>query len=165
MVMRKNARAAEKTGEHHVAARGVAGTRGQQVRRDDSQKRAQLENIPALTPQDGNGRVIPRERVTLSRDGFDERRFTASVGPEDADVLAAGDFQVDIQKSLAVATYYSDSREGEQGNGRHKSILAEQTFETSGLASKWQLSVEQEDQERSARFISKQSSTQITLKQ
>jgi len=61
MMVRKNARAAEKAGEDYVAARGIRSAGRQQVRRDDSEPRTQFENIPSLAPEDGNPRPFPRE--------------------------------------------------------------------------------------------------------
>src|SRR6184192_1200430 len=50
MVMRQNARAAEKSGEHHILPGGLGGARHQQVRRHNSQQRTQLKNVPPFVP-------------------------------------------------------------------------------------------------------------------
>src|SRR5260370_33516200 len=71
MMVRKNARAAEKAGEHHITACGIRGTGSQQVRRYDSEQRAQLEYIPPLAAQYGNARPFPREWIALPSDGLD----------------------------------------------------------------------------------------------
>ncbi len=52
----KNARAAEKAGEHHLAPAGFARNVLHQVIRNDAQDRAQLENIPARLAQDRHRR-------------------------------------------------------------------------------------------------------------
>src|SRR2546428_3186574 len=74
MMVRKNAGAAEKAREHHVAAGGIRGTGSQQVRRYDSEQRAQLENIPSLAPQYGNVGPVPRN-------GLDQCRLPQPFGP------------------------------------------------------------------------------------
>src|ERR1700675_1989445 len=110
MMVRKNARAAEETGEHHVAASGIRGTASQQVRRNNAQQRAQLENVPALAPQYGNAGSFPREWITLPRDGLDQCRLAAAIRSQYAHVLPAGDFQADVLEGRAVTTHYGDVR-------------------------------------------------------
>jgi len=105
-MVRKNAGAAEKTREHHVAAGGIRGTGSQQVRRNDSEQRAQLENIPSLATQYGNAGPLPRKWIALPRNGLDQRRFAAAVRPQDAHVFPARNLQVDVTESFAVATHY-----------------------------------------------------------
>src|SRR5438105_1935451 len=117
MMVRKNARAAEKAGEHHITAGGLRGTGSQQVRRYDSEQRSQLENIPSLPPQYGNVGPFPREWIALSRNGLDQRRFAAAIRSQDAHVLPASDLQVDIMEGHAVTTHDRDMREEEQGRG------------------------------------------------
>ncbi|OLD21933.1 MAG: hypothetical protein AUI91_03265 [Acidobacteria bacterium 13_1_40CM_3_56_11] len=96
MMVRKNVGAAEKAREHHVAAAGIRGTGSQQVRRYDSEQRAQLENIPSLAPQYGNVGPVPRKRITLPRNGLDQCRFAAAIRSQDAYVFSARDLQVDV---------------------------------------------------------------------
>src|SRR2546422_4706412 len=115
MMVRKNAGAAEKTREHHVAAGGIRGTGSQQVRGDDSEQRAQLENIPALAPQYGNAGPFPCQWIALPRNGLDQRRFAAAIRPQYANVLPASDLQVDVIEGRAVTTHDRDICEGEQG--------------------------------------------------
>src|SRR6266849_10309494 len=79
MMVRKNSRAAEKAGEHHMTAGGIRGAGSQQVRRYDSEQRAQLENIPSFAPQYGNAGTFPREWVALPCNGLDQSRFAAAI--------------------------------------------------------------------------------------
>ena len=115
MMVRKNARAAEETREYYITAGGIRGAGSQQVRRHDSQQRAQLENIPSFASQYGNAGPFPREGITLPRNGLDQCRFAAAIRPQDAHVLPARDLQVHVLEGRAVATHYGDMRKGEQG--------------------------------------------------
>src|SRR5882762_2868631 len=115
MMLRKNARAAEKAREHHITAGGIRGTGSQQVRGDDSKQRAQLENIPSLAPPYGNAGPFPCEWIALPRNGLDQCRFAAAIRPQYANVLPASDLQVDVIEGRAVTTHDRDMREGEQG--------------------------------------------------
>src|SRR5882672_12543908 len=80
MMVRKNPRAAEKTGEHHIPSGGIRGARSQQVGRYNSEQRAQFENIPSLMSQDKDGRPFPREWIALPGNGLNQRGLAASVG-------------------------------------------------------------------------------------
>src|SRR6266481_7732082 len=114
MMMRKYARATEKTGEHHVAAGSVRGAGSHQVRRHNTEQRAQLENVPSLAPKYGNPGPIARKRITLPRNGLDQCRLAAAIRSQDAYVLAARNLQVNVVKRRAVTTHYGDVRKGEQ---------------------------------------------------
>src|SRR5208282_3501844 len=81
-VIREDARAAEKAGQHHVQAAGVTGTRRHQVVGDDAQQRAQLKNVPALLAEDGHARPFADHRKTLAGDGFDQGGLAATVRPQ-----------------------------------------------------------------------------------
>jgi len=99
MMVRKDARAAEESRQDHIAPGGVRGAGSQQVGRNDSEQRAQLENIPSLAPQDGNRRPFPRKRIAFARDGLDQRGLAASVGSKNAHVLSGCDLQGHIVES------------------------------------------------------------------
>src|SRR6266446_4918940 len=107
MMVRKNARAAEKPGKHYIAASGIGRTRSQQIRRHDSEQRAQFENIPSLAPQNGNAGPLPRMWIALPGNGLDQRRFTTAIRPQDAYVLPAPNLQVDVMQGSRART---DSR-------------------------------------------------------
>src|SRR2546430_14095932 len=94
MVVWKNARAAEKPGEHHITASGIRGTGSQQVRRYDSEHGAQFENIPSRAPQYGNTGPFPHEWIAFPRYGLDQGRFAAAIWSQYANVLTASDLQV-----------------------------------------------------------------------
>lgn len=123
MVMRENARAAEESGEHHVASCGIGGAGSEQVRRNDAQERAQFENVPALAAEDRNrGAVFClifgwRQRIALAGDRFDERGFAAAVWPQDADVLSRGDLQIYFTEGGVIAAHYRDVFELEKRRG------------------------------------------------
>ena len=91
MMVRKNTRAAEKPGKNNIASRGVRGAGSQQIRRDDTKQRAQLENVPPLAAQDGDRRAFPRQGIAFARDRFDQRGFPATVRAEDANVFTGTD--------------------------------------------------------------------------
>src|SRR2546430_2762667 len=124
MMVWKNACAAEKAGKHHIAASGIRGTGSQQVRRYDSEQRAQFENIPSLPPQYGNVGPFPRDGIALSRNRLDQCRFAAAIWSQYAHVLPASDLQVDVMEGHAVTTHDRDMREGEQGrrDGVHSGL-------------------------------------------
>src|SRR5207237_9853685 len=108
MMVRKNARAAEKAGEHHITAGGLRGTGSQQVRRYDSEQRAQFENIPSLPPQYGNVGPFPRDGIALSRNRLDQCRCAAAIWSQYAHVLPASDLQVDVMEGRALSTHDGD---------------------------------------------------------
>src|SRR5712692_433589 len=125
MLVRKNARAAEKAGEHHITAGGIRGAGRQQVRRYDSEQRAQLENIPSFAPQYGNAGTFPREWIALPRNGLDQCRFAAAIRSQYAHVLPARDLQVNVLEGRAVTTHYRDMGKREQRRRDHSVILTE----------------------------------------
>lgn len=112
MVMRENARAAEESGQHYVASGGVRGAGSEQIRRDDAQQGAQLENVPALAPENRNGAAVFglisgwRQRVALAGNRFDERGLSAAVRAQNAHVLACGDFQIHFAEGGMVAAHH-----------------------------------------------------------
>src|SRR2546425_5008112 len=117
MVVRKNARAAEKAGQHHIPSSSVGGARSQQVRGYDSQQRPQLENIPTFAPEDGNRASAAHQRITFPRHGLDERGFPAAIRSKDAHVLASGNFQVHFVERDAVTARNRYVFEREKGWG------------------------------------------------
>jgi len=132
MMVRKNARAAEKTGKHHITTGRIRGAGRQEVRRDDSKPRTQLENIPSLAPEDGNPGPLPREWIALPRNGLDQCRLAAAIRSQDADVLPAGDFQINVAQGLTVTTHHRHMRKGEQGRWGHTVILTERRRDARG---------------------------------
>src|ERR1700730_6427038 len=95
-VMRKNARTAEETREHHVAAGRITGTGCQQIGRDDAEQRAQLKNVPALAAENRDGGAFVRHRVAFTRDGLDQRGLAAAIRTQDTNMLARLDAQGDV---------------------------------------------------------------------
>src|SRR5258708_40336901 len=84
----KNSRAAEEARERHVHSRRVRGARRQQVRRNDSQQRAQFENIPTVASEDPDRGVFAGDRVALPRQRLDERGFATAIRAQNAKALA-----------------------------------------------------------------------------
>ena len=70
--------------------------RAHQFVRNDSQQRAQLEDVPGIAPQDGERRIGLRQRIAFARDGLDQRRFAAAVRPQDRDVLPGPNAERDV---------------------------------------------------------------------
>src|SRR4030095_9271365 len=93
MVVRKNSRAAEKSGEHNVAPGRIRRARAKQVGRDDSEMRPQFENVPPLAAHNALGRSLLRQRVTFARDRLDQRGFAAAVWPEDTNMFSRFNMQ------------------------------------------------------------------------
>src|SRR5882762_784897 len=106
MMVRKKTRAAEKTRKHYIAAGSIRRARSQQVRRHDSEQRAQFENIPSLAPQYGNAGLFSRKGIALPGNGLDQRRFAAAVRPQDAHVFSARNLQVEVAQGLTLTTHY-----------------------------------------------------------
>ena len=106
MVMWKDARAAEESRQHHVPPGCLRGARRQQVRRDNSQQRPQLENVPPFASQNRNRTSIARQRVAFPRDGLDQRGLPAAIRPQDAHVLPRGNFQIHFPERRAVAAHH-----------------------------------------------------------
>jgi len=123
MVMRKDSRAAEKSRKDYVPSGRVRGARRQQIRRYNSQLRAQFENVPSLAPQNGNRRPFARLRITLTRDGLDQRGLPAPIRSQDAHVLPSPDFQRDVFQGRPLfprAAQHSDMFQGKQwSRSRH----------------------------------------------
>ena len=88
--------------------------RAHQFVRNDSEQRAQLEDVPGFAPQNRQRRIGPRQRITLARDGLDQRRFAAAVRPQDRHVLARADAERNIVEHLFFAEHHGDAVEGQQ---------------------------------------------------
>src|ERR1035438_10366279 len=93
MVIRKDARAAEKTGEDDIHARGVVAASGKKIGGNDSKKQAKFKDVPHGTAEDGHGRFGSRQRITFPRYGLNESGLTGAIRAEDADMLAGRDFE------------------------------------------------------------------------
>jgi len=91
MMVGKNAGAAEESGEDNVDAGSIGGAGGEKIGRDDTQKKAKLENVPDRAAEDGHGHVFLRKGITFASDGFDQRGFARAIGAEDANVFAGLD--------------------------------------------------------------------------
>src|ERR1700734_264396 len=121
MMVRKDARTAEKSGKHHVATGGVRGARSQQIRRNDSQQRTQLEYIPAFAPENRNRGSFACHGITLARNGLNQRGFAASIGSEDANVFAGTDAKrnaIERRPSGGLSAHDGDVVEGQEWRRR-----------------------------------------------
>ena len=107
-VVRKNPCAAEEPGQHYVPTAGVTGTPGHQVVRNDAQQRAQLENIPALLPQDGDRGALLCQGVAFSCDGLDQSRLAAPVWTEDCESLVATYANAEILQYDFLSAHHGD---------------------------------------------------------
>src|SRR5581483_1942888 len=94
-----NVIAAEKSGEDDIAPYGFTGAPGHKVVRHDPEEWPQLKNVPELLSQNRDTGVRPCDRVTLARDGLDQRRLSASVGTENRNVLSSVDPKIEIVKN------------------------------------------------------------------
>jgi hypothetical protein len=91
LLMPPQANAAEKSGQNRVAPDDGTHVEAGQVVRHDSQQRAQFGDVPGLLPEKLHRGTLILQRVKLTRDGFDQRRFTRAVRTHDGDVLAGFD--------------------------------------------------------------------------
>src|SRR5665213_478202 len=101
--MIKNARAAEETREDHFAAAGFACDVLHQVVRDDAENRTQLENVPAQLAQNRHRGAFADHGIAFPRDRFDERRFSATIWPEDRHVFTGINPQAEVIEGDIVA--------------------------------------------------------------
>src|SRR6266849_10663174 len=96
--MRKDASAAEKTRQDNVASASIACAHGHKIVRDNAQQRTQLEDIPALLPQNGHRGAFLRYGTTFTRNRLDQGRFTAAIRPQNRDMLVAADAKAKIRE-------------------------------------------------------------------
>src|SRR5258708_19455137 len=85
--MRPHADAAEEARERDFGTRDLAGADSKQVVCDDTEKRPQSKDVPAVIPEDRHGTAFALQWIAFAGDGLDESRFPASVRPQDSDVL------------------------------------------------------------------------------
>src|SRR5262249_7335173 len=113
-----------------VASRGVRGAGSQQIRRNNSQQRAQLEDIPSLAAKNGNRAAVLLRNGGCARGGFARGRFferglAAAIWPKDADVLARGDLQVHFAERGVVSAHHGYVFEREKGWGHNFSFICD----------------------------------------
>ena len=108
LMIGENAGAAEEAGEDDVEAGGIGGASGEEIRGDDAESRAEFEDVPEGTAEDGDGGIVALKRVALAREGLDESGFAGTVGAEDADVLADGDAKGEAVKGNVLAAEDGD---------------------------------------------------------
>lgn len=84
-----NADRTEKSGKNQLATGDVARTLRHQIVADDTQMRAQVENIPVLLAQNSQAGLATDERITFARNRLDERRFAAAVRTKNRDMLSS----------------------------------------------------------------------------
>jgi hypothetical protein len=108
LMIGENTGAAEEAGEDDVEAGGIGGASGEEIRGDDAEGGAEFEDVPEGTAEDGDGRIVPQNRVALAREGLDESGFAGAVGAEDADVLADSDAKGEAVKGNVLAAENSD---------------------------------------------------------
>ena len=107
-MVRKDARAAEKPGEHDVAAGRIRCAGRQQIGRDNAKLRAQLKNIPVLATENGDGGVLVCEWIALARYGFYQGGLATAVRPEDADVFAGFNAQANVLQRRVLSPHHGD---------------------------------------------------------
>src|SRR3984957_2938938 len=108
MMIGLHADAAEETREHQLVARNIPGAAAHEFIRYDDQQRAEFEDVPGIAPQNGERRISQRQRIAFSRDGFDQRGFTATVRPQDGYVLAGSDAESDVMEHGLFAEHDRD---------------------------------------------------------
>src|SRR5690349_176802 len=117
LMMRKDARAAEIAGKHHVAAGGLRRALRQQVRRNDAEQIAQLGDVPQFAPQDLDGRAFAGQRIAFAGDRLDQRGFAAAVRAQDADVLTGSDRERNVVQRGAFSAHHRDVLQFKQWSG------------------------------------------------
>lgn len=71
---------------------------------DHPEMATKLRDVPAIAAEEANARLRRDDWIALAGDGLDERGFSAAVGPQDSNMLAVGDAQIDVVKHNGVAT-------------------------------------------------------------
>ena len=108
-------RAAEKSGEHDLAAGRMPLHALHQVIRHDAEQQPQFEYVPALVSKDGDARIVARHGIALPRNRLDQRRFAAAVGAEYGDVLLGHDPQAEIVQCKFLSAHHSNFLKIDQG--------------------------------------------------
>ena len=124
LVVGPNAHAAEKAREDDFVSRVIARTHLHPVVGDDAQVMAQIEQMPAVAPQNAQRPGIAlHARVQFARDDFDQRGFARAVGAENDGMLALRDGECDTVEHHAPAALYGDVLEIDEGDGKHRSHI------------------------------------------
>ncbi len=114
VVMRPHADAAEEAREHDFGTRELAGADSKQVVCDDTEKRPQSKDVPAVIPEDRHGSAFALQWIAFAGDGLDESRFAASVRPQDGDVLPDSDPKREVVKGDLLPPHDGNVMEIEQ---------------------------------------------------
>jgi hypothetical protein len=77
-----------------------------EFRGDDAETFLEFSEIPALAAEDVDLCVGLHDGVALAGDRLDESRFAAAVRPENGDVLASVDAEVNVMENQVVAAGY-----------------------------------------------------------
>ena len=107
-VVREDARAAEKAGQHHVHAAGLTGTRRHQVVGHDAQQGAQFENVPVPLAENGHARPFANHGVAFTGDGLDQRGFAATVRSQHRNMFVHTHPQAEVVEDDLFSAHYAD---------------------------------------------------------
>ena len=113
-MVREDARAAEKSGQHHISPAGVSRAGQHQIVGHNAQVGAHVEYVPAFLAQDGHRRVFKRHRIALARNRLDQRRLSTPVRPQDSDMLIGPDAKAKVIERDFLPAHYADMPEIEQ---------------------------------------------------
>lgn len=119
--------AGEEAGQHSIESSGGARLAAGEFGGDDAEALLQLGQVPALAAEDADAHLGRDQRIALAGHGLDECGFTAAVGPENGDVLARLDAQVDVVQNDIVATCDADMFEEKEGLGGLRGHLFKNT--------------------------------------
>src|SRR6202042_706683 len=76
---------------------------------------AKLGKVPTLAPEDADHHARLNDGIELAGHGENERGFAAAVGPENGDVLAGADAEIDVVQDNAIAARDVDRAHFEKG--------------------------------------------------
>ena len=82
-------------------------------RRHDAEQLAQVEDVPAVLPEDAD--IGTPGRIKLARDQLDQCRFARTVGAKDRGALARRDGQRGQIENARIVRHDADVRQREQG--------------------------------------------------
>ena len=99
-----DADAREESRQHDVQSGGRRSVAGLKVVRYDANMCPQVPYVPLLSPQYSNPRIVPVNRVELSRDYLQQRRLSRAIRSENHGWFALLDTKCQILKYSRITT-------------------------------------------------------------